>query len=209
MNLYFVRVCVCIYICVCVYIYLERDVHRNRYRQYYIQNFICMTAGADSLDTALISVGLLADRMGLDLWAMVQTQPHHFSCDGLYYRQAHRDVGLVHDKHFQFPAFPGKVGVGVWIVPCVWGDVGMCVLNVCVCVCVCVCVGVWIVPCVWGDVGMCVLNVCVYVCVCVCVCVCVDCALCLGRFGHVCVECVCVLVCRLCLVFAEMWACVC
>ncbi|KAL8614225.1 hypothetical protein ACOMHN_026442 [Nucella lapillus] len=65
-------------------------------------------SGGDSLDHSLISLGILAETLGVDLWSLVQSQPNHFSQGGLYYRQAERDVGLVADKHFTFPNFPGK-----------------------------------------------------------------------------------------------------
>ncbi|XP_076471007.1 deubiquitinating protein VCPIP1-like isoform X2 [Babylonia areolata] len=68
-------------------------------------------SGGDSLDHSLISLGILAETVGVDIWSLVQSQPHHFSRGGLYYRQAQRDVGLVPDKHFCFPVFPGKTFV--------------------------------------------------------------------------------------------------
>lgn len=77
----------------------------------FINALAARVPGGDSLDNSLISLGILAETMGMDMWNLVQSQPHHFSRGGLYYRQAERDVGLVDDKHFKFPAFPGKTFV--------------------------------------------------------------------------------------------------
>ncbi|XP_025080407.1 deubiquitinating protein VCIP135-like isoform X2 [Pomacea canaliculata] len=63
----------------------------------------------DSIDSAIISLGLIATMSGKDLWTYVQKEPHLFSVGGLFYKQVERDLGLTPNKHCTLPALPGKV----------------------------------------------------------------------------------------------------
>lgn len=65
----------------------------------------------DSVDSAVVSLGLIASLSGKDLWSYVQREPHLFSVGGLFYKQVQRDLGLTANKHCTLPALPGKVFV--------------------------------------------------------------------------------------------------
>lgn len=81
----------------------------------------------DSIDSAIISLGLIATMSGKDLWTYVQKEPHLFSVGGLFYKQVERDLGLTPNKHCTLPALPGKVShtelhlVLLWEAQCFLG----------------------------------------------------------------------------------------
>ncbi len=68
-----------------------------------------ISASADSIDTSIASLVLMATLTGNDLWSYVQSMPHLFSVGGLFYEQIKRDLGLVDNKHCKLPSLAGKV----------------------------------------------------------------------------------------------------
>jgi len=70
--------------------------------------------GQGSLDTAILSLPLMASLSGKDVWNYVQGIPHLFSVGGLFYQQVERDVGLSDGKHCTLSILPGKVSVPLY-----------------------------------------------------------------------------------------------
>ena len=63
----------------------------------------------DSNTTALEKT-LFAMLDNIDLWDWAVNDRKNFQCDGLFYKQAYRDLGILNDnQHFSLPCFPNKL----------------------------------------------------------------------------------------------------
>ena len=76
----------------------------------FFENTLPTASSSSEAMTNRFTSSLFSLLENVDLWDWACTQRHLFQQDGLFYKQAHKDLGILTDnQHFSLPCFPNKL----------------------------------------------------------------------------------------------------